>query len=51
MRWCNLRPMHTREIEAYGGLVNIMPSYAVFLCFLRWLMLDYLELRGLWVNF
>ena len=20
--------MHTREIEAYGGLVNIMPSYA-----------------------
>ena len=25
--------MHTREIEAYGGLVNIMPSYALIFMF------------------
>ena len=32
MRWCNLRP-HAYEIEAYGGLVNIMPSYALIFMF------------------
>jgi NADH-quinone oxidoreductase subunit M len=25
--------MHTREIEAYGGLVNVMPSYALIFMF------------------
>jgi NADH-quinone oxidoreductase subunit M len=25
--------MHTREIAAYGGLVNRMPAYAVFMLF------------------
>jgi len=25
--------MHTREIDAYGGLVNRMPAYALVFCF------------------
>ena len=31
--------MHTREIAAYGGLVNRMPKYAVAFLILRWPML------------
>ena len=30
MYWCSLRPMHTRLVKYYGGLVHVMPLFSVF---------------------
>ena len=39
---------HTREIRAFGGLVNRMPAYAtIFTWLLRWRMLDFQALLAL----
>lgn len=31
--------MHTRQLADFGGIVNTMPIFASFLCFLLWRML------------
>ncbi len=42
--------MHTRDISAYGGVVNSMPIFAAFMMLFAMLMPDCPVLLGLWVN-